>query len=115
MSVAGVARDLAAAMDVPFSFPEYSVERSGESVESVASVEVHDADGCLMLRPGIFQPSRIASYARASKLVTDSEGVLRASFRVSSRAETIVLFHEGREVLRRRVVLATTHRNRIEL
>ena len=44
MSVAGVARDLAAAMDVPFSFPEYSVERSGESVESVASVEIHDAD-----------------------------------------------------------------------
>ena len=44
MSVAGVARDLAAAMDVPFSFPEYTVERSGDSAESVASVEIHDPD-----------------------------------------------------------------------
>ena len=46
MSVAGVARDLAAALGVPFSYPDYSVERTGDSAESVASVEVHDLDLC---------------------------------------------------------------------
>ena len=42
MSVAGVARDLAAALGVPFSYPEFTVERTGESVESVAAVTIHD-------------------------------------------------------------------------
>ena len=42
MSVAGVARDLAAAMGVPFSYPDYSVERSGDVVEGSAQVQIHD-------------------------------------------------------------------------
>lgn len=46
MSVAGVARDLAAALGVPFSFPERTVERSGESAESAASVTIHDPFLC---------------------------------------------------------------------
>jgi phenylalanyl-tRNA synthetase beta chain len=46
MSVAGVARDLAAAMGVPFSYPDYSVERTGESAETAASVEIIDPDLC---------------------------------------------------------------------
>lgn len=46
MSVAGVARDLAAALGVQFSFPERSVERSGEDAGSLATVEIVDADLC---------------------------------------------------------------------
>lgn len=46
MSVAGVARDLAAALDVPFSFPQRTVERTGESAESVAAVTIHDPTLC---------------------------------------------------------------------
>ena len=46
MSVAGVARDLAAALGVPFSFPDRTVERSGESAESAASVTIHDPFLC---------------------------------------------------------------------
>ncbi len=46
MSVAGVARDLAAALGVPFSFPERTVERSGESAESAAGVTIHDPFLC---------------------------------------------------------------------
>ena len=46
MSVAGVARDLAAALGVPFSFPDYNVERTGDSAESVANVEIADPDLC---------------------------------------------------------------------
>ena len=34
MSVAGVARDLAAALDVPFAFPDRTVERSGPDVDT---------------------------------------------------------------------------------
>jgi len=46
MSVAGVARDLAARLGVPFAMPEWSVEESDESVDSAASVEIVDGDLC---------------------------------------------------------------------
>ncbi len=46
LSVAGVARDLAAALGVPFSFPKAHVERSGEPVETTATVTVHDPSLC---------------------------------------------------------------------
>lgn len=46
MSVAGVARDLAAALGVPFGFPERSVERVGADAHDQASVEVVDPDLC---------------------------------------------------------------------
>lgn len=46
MSVAGVARDLAAVMGVPFSYPDFSVERVGESAEAAARVDVLDPDLC---------------------------------------------------------------------
>ncbi len=46
MSVAGVARDLAAVMGVPFSYPDYSVERTDEDATSVASVEIVDPELC---------------------------------------------------------------------
>ena len=46
MSVAGVARDLAAALGVPFSFPERSVERTGPDANELATVEIIDPDLC---------------------------------------------------------------------
>ena len=46
MSVAGVARDLAAALGVPFSFPQRTVERTGEDAASQATVEILDPDLC---------------------------------------------------------------------
>lgn len=46
MSVAGVARDLAAALGVPFSFPTYEVARSDESVDDLLSVEIADPTLC---------------------------------------------------------------------
>ena len=46
MSVAGVARDLAAALGVPFSFPERTVERTGDDAASQAKVEIIDPDLC---------------------------------------------------------------------
>lgn len=46
MSVAGVARDLAARLGVPFSMPEWSVEETDEDVNQVASVEIVDRDLC---------------------------------------------------------------------
>ena len=46
MSVAGVARDLAAALGVPFSFPQRTVERTGEDAASQAMVEILDPDLC---------------------------------------------------------------------
>lgn len=46
MSVAGVARDLAASLGVPFSFPSHDVERSGDDVDSQVSVEVLDPSLC---------------------------------------------------------------------
>lgn len=46
MSVAGVARDLAAALGVPFSFPVHEVARQGDPVESQVTVEVVDPSLC---------------------------------------------------------------------
>lgn len=46
MSVAGVARDLAARLGVPFQIPEPSLGETGEDISSVASVEIIDADLC---------------------------------------------------------------------
>ncbi len=46
MSVAGVARDLAAALGVEFSHPVRSVERTGDDAEAQVSVEIIDPDLC---------------------------------------------------------------------
>ncbi len=46
MSVAGVARDLAAALGVPFSFPDRTVERTGDDASAQATVEILDPDLC---------------------------------------------------------------------
>lgn len=46
MSVAGVARDLAAALGVPFAFPEIEVAESGPAVAELASVEIVDPGLC---------------------------------------------------------------------
>lgn len=46
MSVAGVARDLAARLGVPFQIPEPALNESGEDISQVASVEIIDPDLC---------------------------------------------------------------------
>jgi len=46
MSVAGVARDLAARLGVPFAMPEWSVDETEEDVDAAASVEIVDGDLC---------------------------------------------------------------------
>jgi len=46
MSVAGVARDLAAALGVSFSFPEYTPARSDESAADLIDVEIVDPSLC---------------------------------------------------------------------
>ncbi|MDW3218804.1 MAG: phenylalanine--tRNA ligase subunit beta [Acidimicrobiales bacterium] len=46
MSVAGVARDLAAALGVPFSFPDHDADRSDEHVDDLLSVEIVDPSLC---------------------------------------------------------------------
>ncbi len=46
MSVAGVARDLAARLGVPFRIPVPVVSETGEDISTVASVEIIDADLC---------------------------------------------------------------------
>lgn len=46
MSVAGVARDLAARLGVPFQISEPALSETGEDVSSVASVEIVDPDLC---------------------------------------------------------------------
>ena len=46
MSVAGVARDLAARLGVPFRIPEPTVAETDEDISAVASVEIIDPDLC---------------------------------------------------------------------
>ena len=46
MSVAGVARDLAARLGVPFEIPEPVVSETGEDISTVASVDIIDPDLC---------------------------------------------------------------------
>jgi phenylalanyl-tRNA synthetase beta chain len=46
MSVAGVARDLSAALGVPFSFPVHETNRSDESVTDLLDVEIVDPTLC---------------------------------------------------------------------
>ncbi|MDY7103440.1 MAG: phenylalanine--tRNA ligase subunit beta [Actinomycetota bacterium] len=46
MSVAGVARDLAARLGVPFSLPDPKVPTAGADAAELASVEIVDADLC---------------------------------------------------------------------
>lgn len=46
MSVAGVARDLAARLGVPFQIPEPALSETGEDISTVASVEIIHADLC---------------------------------------------------------------------
>jgi phenylalanyl-tRNA synthetase beta chain len=46
MSVAGVARDLAAALGVPFSFPTYDAPRGAESAADLLDVEIVDPSLC---------------------------------------------------------------------
>lgn len=46
MSVAGVARDLAARLDVPFEIPRPTVTETDEAVDDAATVEIVDGDLC---------------------------------------------------------------------
>ena len=46
MSVAGVARDLAARLGAPFALPTPTFAESGASVDGIARVEIVDADRC---------------------------------------------------------------------
>ncbi|MCP3936608.1 MAG: phenylalanine--tRNA ligase subunit beta [Actinomycetia bacterium] len=46
MSVAGVARDLAAHQGVAFVMPDWSVEETSESIDDVADVVIHEPDLC---------------------------------------------------------------------
>ena len=46
MSVAGVARDLAAALGVPFSYPDYSITTTGEQVDDLINVTIEDPTLC---------------------------------------------------------------------
>ncbi len=46
MSVAGVARELAAATGAPFSLPEIQLEESIEDANGVATVVIHDEERC---------------------------------------------------------------------
>lgn len=46
MSVSGVARDLAAKLGVPFSFPDYSYASSGLAVADEANIEIIDPSLC---------------------------------------------------------------------
>lgn len=46
MSVAGVARDLAAALGVPFSFPDYSITTTGERVDDLINITIEDPTLC---------------------------------------------------------------------
>lgn len=46
MSVAGVARDLAAGLGVPFSMPDFEIATSGELVTDAAEVEILDPTLC---------------------------------------------------------------------
>ena len=46
MSVAGVARDLAARLGVPFRIPHPTVNETGEDISAVASVDIIDPDLC---------------------------------------------------------------------
>jgi phenylalanyl-tRNA synthetase beta chain len=46
MSVAGVARDLAARLGVPFEIPVPALSETGEDISTVASVEIIDPDLC---------------------------------------------------------------------
>lgn len=46
MSVAGVARDLAAALGVEFSYPDYSITTDGADASSQASIEIVDPSLC---------------------------------------------------------------------
>ncbi|MEZ5244690.1 MAG: phenylalanine--tRNA ligase subunit beta [Acidimicrobiales bacterium] len=46
MSVAGVARDLAAALGVPFSFPTYDAPRGAESATDLLDIEIVDPSLC---------------------------------------------------------------------
>lgn len=46
MSVAGVARDLAATLGVPFSFPEYQITETDEQASDAATVEILDPTLC---------------------------------------------------------------------
>jgi len=46
MSVAGIARDLAAAFGIPFNLPAPSVETAGVSARDLTTVEIDAPDGC---------------------------------------------------------------------
>ena len=46
MSVAGVARDLAAALGVEFRFPDYEITTTDESVDDLLDIRIEDPDLC---------------------------------------------------------------------
>jgi len=46
LSVIGIAREVAAILGKEVKYPDYRVLEEGENIENLASVEVHDPDGC---------------------------------------------------------------------
>jgi phenylalanyl-tRNA synthetase beta chain len=69
MSVAGVAREVAAATGAPFALPEAVLEESVDEAASAATVEVHDAERCprylgKVIRGVRIAPSPITAQAR---------------------------------------------------
>ena len=46
LSVAGVARDLAAGLGVPFAYPDYDITTTAESVDDLLTVEILDSTLC---------------------------------------------------------------------
>ncbi|HEX2089812.1 MAG TPA: phenylalanine--tRNA ligase subunit beta [Actinomycetota bacterium] len=71
LSVAGVAREVAAATGTPFSYPDPIVSEADEKANDHASVEVLDAEGCpryvaRVIRGVSMAPSPLAVQARLS-------------------------------------------------
>jgi phenylalanyl-tRNA synthetase beta chain len=46
MSIAGVARDLAARLDLPFSIPQWATPQSDDFENGVATIQIHDGSLC---------------------------------------------------------------------
>ncbi len=61
MSVAGVARDLAAALGVPFTFPDYEAPRGAENAADLISVDILDPSLCGRFIATVLRDVRVGS------------------------------------------------------